>query len=96
MKNIKLYIGCNVKGVPTHSMESVCAILASSELENATITQGYGFYKGELEQTVIITVCNVTDEQSRYIEFDLRYMLKNQLEQECIGFEVYESTFTWE
>ena len=96
MKNIKLYVGCNVHGVPTHTLESVCALLAQTEIENATVEQAYGFYKGELEKTVTITICDIDEKLEKYILFDVVYLLRSKLDQECIGVEKYESNFTWE
>ena len=96
MKNLRLYVGCNVNGVPTHTMADVCTVLKNCKIENATITEGFGFYLGEMERTVIVTLCDLTEAQEHYIIFTLCFLLRLVLRQECIGVERFDNLFTWE
>lgn len=93
---LNFLIGCNDKHIHTIKMNKEYCFNTITNIFNAyfdgyTIQECYGIYKGELELSYQVTI--LTDVIDSEVIYPICVRLKDELNQECIGFEVIKNHY---
>lgn len=92
MKDIRAYIGHDVRNVPTHTQRTIARALASVDVEGCTLIECRGLWHGVYEDTTCVFIACVSEEWAETFRTRIVPRLCEILQQEAIMIEVREST----